>query len=132
MQNFDLLHAIVQRHEPTLQTRWIKKTKPQRLKILLRAWPNMPATHRPDLEVLRKEVEEQEEGDTRYREAYVWPDVNQEDLDRPWTLLLFFNARDRNHLSRFTAADDEAIYTGFATRVLVPDFLDSWTRTWLR
>src|SRR5690554_3709256 len=48
------LRAIVQRHEATIQKRWAGKTRQQRLRILLGAWPNMPPCHRPDFEALRR------------------------------------------------------------------------------
>src|SRR4051794_1971815 len=46
--DWELLNAILDRHEPTIHKRWLKKTKKQRLEILSTAWPKMSATHRPD------------------------------------------------------------------------------------
>lgn len=34
------LRAILERHEGTIQKRWIKKTNKQRLAVLLKVWPN--------------------------------------------------------------------------------------------
>jgi len=45
--DYFLLQAIIKRHEAKIKKRWEKKTKTQRLTILLEAWPGMPATHRP-------------------------------------------------------------------------------------
>lgn len=38
--NHNELREILERHEETIQKRWLKKTKPQRQVILLKAWPN--------------------------------------------------------------------------------------------
>jgi hypothetical protein len=51
--SYEMLHEIIQRHEATIRKRWLKKTRPQRLKILLNAWPNMPAMRRPDFEACK-------------------------------------------------------------------------------
>src|ERR1700760_513950 len=40
-ENWTKLHGIVQRHEATIQKRWMKKSIKQRRSILLLAWPNM-------------------------------------------------------------------------------------------
>lgn len=48
--SYETLNKILERHEDTIRKRWIKKTRPQRLKVLLNAWPNMAAVHRPDFE----------------------------------------------------------------------------------
>jgi hypothetical protein len=49
-----MLQEILQRHEATIQKRWIKKSNQQRKTILLGAWPNMAAKHRPDIEIFRR------------------------------------------------------------------------------
>ena len=48
--HWSMLHAILLEHENTLRTRWIKKSQDQRKKILLTAWPDMAASHRPDFQ----------------------------------------------------------------------------------
>ncbi|KAK6415050.1 hypothetical protein LTR81_011193 [Elasticomyces elasticus] len=68
-----VLKAVLLRHEGTIHERWLKKTKAQRLKILLAAWPNMPASHRPDYIAFRKETPAQREAGTQYRDEYLWP-----------------------------------------------------------
>ena len=125
-QSLDTLHAIVERHELTIQNRWMKKSKQQRLKILLTAWPSMPPSHRPDYEAFRKEDLEKRKAGTDYRDSFIWPYLNQEDLARRRTLLLLLNARARNHPSRFAAADGEAMHIGLVTQGLVPVFLNEY------
>ena len=41
------LFDILERYEPLIRKRWIKKARQQRLSILLAAAPNMPRYHRP-------------------------------------------------------------------------------------
>lgn len=74
------LKAILKRHEATIRKRWLKKRRPQRLKILLNAWPNMPTVHRPDFEAFRKESEADRDRGTKYRDSFLCPFINQEDL----------------------------------------------------
>lgn len=52
--NRDRLRRILDRHESTIQTRWSKKTKKKKLKVLLRAWPHMAPDRRPDISAFRK------------------------------------------------------------------------------
>lgn len=49
-KNWNLLRHALERYESTIQKRWMKKTQDQRRKILLAAWPNMPQSHRPDIQ----------------------------------------------------------------------------------
>lgn len=55
--SYNMLHETLERHEAAIQKRWTKKTRPQRLKILLEAWPGMPTVHRPDFGAFRRESE---------------------------------------------------------------------------
>ncbi|PHH92870.1 hypothetical protein CDD83_4013 [Cordyceps sp. RAO-2017] len=116
-----LLRGILERHEAKIQKRWDKKTRTQRLSILLEAWPNMPATHRPDFAAVRK-------GATRVnghqRDSFIWPYINQEDLAKARALLLLLNARGRNHPTVFAAADGEAMHLGTVSGVTMPIFLN--------
>jgi hypothetical protein len=129
LRQLDILHEILERHEATIQNRWMKKTKQQRCRILLNAWPDLPASHRPDFEAFRKETPQQREAGTRYRNAFIWPYMNQEDLSKPRILLLLLNARARNHPSYFAAADGEAMHLGKVTQGVVPIFLNCYVVT---
>ena len=122
-----LLETIMDCHEATIQRRWSKKTKQQRLRVLLNAWPNMAVSHRPDFEAFRKETETQRLRGTRYRDAFLWPHVNQEDLSNPRTLLLLLNSRGRHHPSDFAATDGEAMHLGHISKAIVPTFLNEYT-----
>jgi hypothetical protein len=127
--NHDRLARILDRHEATIQKRWTKKTKHQRLQILLDGWPNMAPGHRPDFAAFRKESEAQREGGTKFRDHFVWPYVNQEDLLKPKALLLMLKSRGRHQPCEFAAADGDAMYLGRITKAIVPIFLNCYVVT---
>lgn len=54
-EDWGFLNQLIQRHEATIQKRWLNKTRQQRQKILLNAWPRMAAQHRPDFEAFTRE-----------------------------------------------------------------------------
>lgn len=123
------LHAILERHEATIQKRWAKKTKAQRQAILLKAWPNMATIHRPDFEAFKRESRQNRDVKsvgTKYRDSFIWPYVNQEDLSGPKTLLLLLNARGRHFPCDFAAADGDAMHLGTVTAAIVPIFLNEY------
>ncbi|KAK2755094.1 hypothetical protein FQN54_006623 [Arachnomyces sp. PD_36] len=124
--SYESLHGILRRHEATIRKRWFKKTRQQRLKILLNAWPNMALIHRPDFDALRKESESERDRGTKYRESFMWPYINQEDLLNPKTLPLLLNARGRHPPSSFAAADIETIHLGLVSKAIVPIFLNEY------
>ncbi|KAF9945186.1 hypothetical protein BGZ72_001585 [Mortierella alpina] len=121
--DWNLLNHIVQRHEATIQKRWLKKTREQRKSILLRAWPNMATTHRPDLEAFFKE----ENAKTKVRDAYMWPHINQEDLLKPKLLLIFLNSRARNYPSAFAGADHQSFRFATTSYKVPAAFLNEYT-----
>ncbi|CAG7937538.1 unnamed protein product [Penicillium salamii] len=120
----ETLRRILERHEATIQKRWLKKTRQQRLKILLNAWPDMPAVHRPDFEAFRKETEIDRVQGTKKRASFIWPYINQQDLTDTKSLPLLLNARGRYPPSDFAAADNRAIHLGFVSKAIVPIFLN--------
>ncbi|KAK5170245.1 uncharacterized protein LTR77_004831 [Saxophila tyrrhenica] len=121
------LRAILDRHAPAIHKRWGKKTKNQRKEILLAVWPNMAATHRPDFAAFRKENERQRAAGTKFRDAYMWPYINLEDLSKPRTLLLFLESRSRKTPDVFAAAGEDAAHLGMVTQAVVPGFLNEYT-----
>ncbi|EQL04262.1 hypothetical protein OCS_00012 [Ophiocordyceps sinensis CO18] len=122
--SYHRLQAMLVRHEPTIQKRWAKKKKQQRLDILLSAWPGMAKMHRPDFEAFRKESNRSKHLPTASREPFMWPYINQEDLSTPKALLLLLHARGLHHPSQFAAADGEAMHLGKVTMSLLPIFLN--------
>ncbi|POS75154.1 hypothetical protein DHEL01_v206455 [Diaporthe helianthi] len=124
--NHSLLQEILYRHEATIQKRWLKKTRPQKLKILLDAWPSMAAVHRPDFQAFRKESQYAPQAGTSFREHFMWPSINQEDLVKPKTLLLLLNSRGRHRPSDFAAADNESMHLGKVTSAITAVFLNCY------
>ncbi|MCJ1396137.1 hypothetical protein MMC18_009026 [Xylographa bjoerkii] len=122
-EDWKVLRAILERHEQVLRKRWTKKTRQQRTKILETVWPSMSPTHRPDLQAYWKESEQQRLDGTRYRQAYLWPYINVEELVKSKTLLLFLNARGRHTPDTFAHADLEAVQMGCRSRALRPAIL---------
>jgi hypothetical protein len=108
-QNFRFLGAVLDRHEATIHRRWLKKSNKQRLKVILEAWgAKMAAPHRPDFEAIELESEDQRVEGTAYRDSYLWPYINQEDLCKPQSLLLLMSTRARCHPSALAATEHEA------------------------
>ena len=87
----------------------------------------MATTHRPDFEAFRLESPQAREAGTRFREAYLWPYINQEDLLKPKILLLFLKSRSRNQPDAFAAADMEATHLGRVANAIMPPFLNHYT-----
>lgn len=125
-ENYGQLKAILERHEATIQKRWMKKTQDQRRKILQSAWGGkLPPTHRPDFQAFRQKGSGPLQGsDTRLRDSFMWPSINDEDLTKPRALLLLMNARGRNEPAAFAAADGEAQHLGKVTAAIMPLFLN--------
>jgi hypothetical protein len=126
LANHERLGHILDRHEPTIQKRWTKKTKHRRLEILLDAWPSMAPGHRPEFAAFRKESQAQRDSGTKFRDHFIWPYINQEDLLKPKSLLLMLSARGRHHPCEFAAADGEAMHFGKVTKALVPVFTNDY------
>ncbi|WOO76897.1 uncharacterized protein LOC62_01G000510 [Vanrija pseudolonga] len=119
------LSDIVQRHEATIQKRWAKKTKAQRLRILLSAWPNMLPIHRPELEAYKRRSPNPLDADER--DVYMFPYINQEDLVKPRTFPLLLNARARNLPCDFAGADLNAMHLGSVLGVISCKYLNEHT-----
>lgn len=121
------LHKILERHEEVFRKRWMKKTREQRKKILLAAWPNMSSTHRPDFQALRRETPQQRSSGTRFRDAFLWPYINLEDLSSSKLLPLFLTSRGRHLPEAFAHADYEAAHVGMTSLAIQSPFLNEHT-----
>lgn len=126
--SYNTLKAIIERHEATIQRRWTKKTTKQRLIILSKAWgPKMAAMHRPDFDAFKKESAKQRARGTKFRDSFIWPFINQEDLSTPKALPLLLNARGRHPPCAFAAADGNVMHIGRVCQAVVPVFLNEFT-----
>ncbi|KAL9109591.1 MAG: hypothetical protein Q9227_005771 [Pyrenula ochraceoflavens] len=126
-KDWHLLQHILDRHESTIHKRWLKRTRNQRVEILLAAWPKVSTSHRPDFAAFKKESEAQRDSGTKFREAYMYPHINLEDLAKAKTLLLFLRARARNPPDVFAAADEETAHLGYVSKAIIPIFLNQYT-----
>ena len=104
-RDYHALNGILARFEDVIRKRWVKKTRDQRKKVLLTAWPNMSTTHRPDFAALRSESLDQRKSGTKYKHAYMFPFINLEDLVKAKNLLLLFHSRGHNLPSVFAWTD---------------------------
>lgn len=127
LASWNQLQQILERHEDVIRKRWLKKTKTQRTAIILKAWPKMSATHRPDYEALRKEGGDFRSHKTKFREAYLWPYMNVEDLVKNTSMLLFLNARGRHPPYMFAHADIAATRIGRGSGHTMTAFLNLHT-----
>lgn len=66
-------------------------------------------------------------GGTKFREAYMWPDINIEDLVKGKTLLHLLNARGRNTPQMFAHADFDAMRVGHVSGACMPPFLNLYS-----
>lgn len=108
--SYQTLREILLRHERTIQARWTRKRPSQRQKLLLELWPNMPKMHRPDFYALRfrdclTKIEE-------YRDWYMWPYINIQDLTARNSLMLLMNSRGFCQPSKFAEVDRAALKVG--------------------
>ena len=123
----DALLGILERYEDTLRKRWWKKTGEQRRKVLLKAYPDIPAIHRPDFAALRREGADQTRVRTRFRDAYLLPSINLEDLVKPKPLLMFLNARGRQDPDIFANADFNSIHLANTSQAIMPAYMSGYT-----
>jgi hypothetical protein len=103
------LNTLVLAHEAVIRKRWLKKSRAHKQELLLKAWPNMSARHRPDLERHfsgRGLMLAKAQGFANFDE-YMWPYINLEDLLRPTALLMFMNSRGRHCPDEFAYSDLE-------------------------
>lgn len=124
---FDCLsfvRKVLERHEETIYKRWSKKTRNQRCRLLMAAWPNMVVAHRPDFAALRAETDAQRAAGTRFRDSYLLPYINMDDLSRPRVLPLLLHTRGHNQPSEFAFSDLEACHVGIILRAITPEFLN--------
>jgi hypothetical protein len=89
--------------------------------------PNIPLNHRPDFEAFIKESPTQKAQGTRFRDAYLRPYINVEDLIEGKMLLLFLNTRARNPPNVFARADFNALHIGQVSGAVMPAFFNEHT-----
>ena len=116
------LKNIIDTLEPSIQKRWINKTKEKRKKILLQAFPDIALCHCPDLQALK--AISTNAASVASKSALMWPQINLEDLLKPRHLLIFLNSRGRNPPDAFAMADWDACRLGAISRAVDIVFLN--------
>lgn len=96
------MNQILLKGEPVIRKRWGKKTGHQRQRVLLAAWPNMPARHRPDV---RAVLDQDNIDGHQDNSIFKWPYINLEDLLPKESLLLLLNSRGRHQPAVFAHFD---------------------------
>lgn len=129
--DYHLLHDLLERHELTIRKRWQKKTTEQRRKVLLTAWPNMPHDHRPDFEAFTQESQQERLRGTKFKEAFMWPYINLEDLLKPKFLLLFLKSRGHKPPYMFALTDYDAIHMGISSHAIRGPVLHGYTMVFM-
>lgn len=118
--HFTQLNDIITHYEDVIRTRWTKKSQDQRLQVLLAAWPDMAKEHRPEWKASRFDLVQQKFNHPKYRDYYLWPAINQEDLLQTQNLLLLADSRGRSHPSVFAAVDGSTMTYVFQLRLVIP------------
>ena len=120
-EHWHKLRNVLEQHESVLQKRWIKKSHEQRKRVLLTAWPDMAATHRPDFQALRREsLEQRWSGSTRFRNEYLFPYINLEDLVKTTNLLNYLHSRGHNTPDTFSFFDRRLPHLGITSAAIQP------------
>jgi hypothetical protein len=103
------LNMLVLVHEAIIRKHWLKKSRAHKQELLLKAWPNMSARHRPDLErhLSGQDSTLKKAQASANFDEYMLPYINLEDLLCPAVLLMFVNSRGRHHPNEFAYSDLE-------------------------
>ncbi|KIK68788.1 hypothetical protein GYMLUDRAFT_36279 [Collybiopsis luxurians FD-317 M1] len=121
------LGRILELHEGTIRKRWMKKHIRQRHAVLQNAYPSIPSQHRPDFSALEQESLDQRIQGSRFRDVYLLPEINLEDLSKPKNLLLLLNSRGRNPPDVFIFNDLEKVELGRTGLAVVPPYVANST-----
>ena len=130
---FRQLNRTILRHEHIIHRRWTKKSCQQRINMLSEIWPEIPKSHRPDMELLESKVSQKTSSrpilasSTQIMSSFMCPHINLEDLaeNGPRRLLLLLKSRARNPPAAFADFDWESMRlgqgAGFLPAVLLPE-----------
>ena len=132
------LHDLLLHHEAVIRKRWLKKTQEQRKRVLLSAWPSMATSHRPDYQAFQKDPTADRlfglprlirplRTTTPYRNEFLYPYINLEDLLKTNNLLLFLNSRGHNKPDVFAYFDSKTHHLGRSTGAIQPAYLHGYT-----
>lgn len=121
-----LIH-IMDRYDATLIKRWSKKSAERRRKVLLHVLPSIHSTHRPDFQAMRKERSGNPSHHVQFRDAWLLPSLNLEDLTKAKTLPLFLRSRAYNPPGAFVNADFNSVHLGTVAGTIKIPYLSGYT-----
>ena len=87
----------------------------------------MSSTHRPEFYALKIESEQQRRSATRFRDAYLFPYINLEDLLKAKNMLLLFHSRGHTNPNIFAFFDLETQQIGRTSGAITPSYLTNYT-----
>jgi len=125
--NFEILQGILDRHEETIRKRWEKKSQEGRKKVLQAAWPGISQEHHPEWKAMTATAEVRGLSgpilppDPKFRDAFLLPNLNVEDLTGRKSLLVLLNSRGRNTPGTFAFSDYQSAYLGIRARGITPN-----------
>lgn len=104
--DWSMTSLVTRRFGPLIRDRWLKMWTLQRKAILLKALPDMPLKHRPDIDrCVLKSCPHQRRHDNLGQ--YAFPHLNLEDFMKPEPLLILLDARASNAPFKFAHSDHE-------------------------
>lgn len=98
------LKLLLVQHKDLICAKWNSMSNSQKQKVLLAAWPQMPATHRPDIAAYDHGVLQSFDSAPK---SHAWPYINLEDLLPTKHLLIFLDTRARHAPDKFAYFDLE-------------------------
>jgi hypothetical protein len=128
--DWNKLQNILDRHEETIRTRWSKKSGKNRKQLFLDIWPKMPQEHRPEWKAMTAAAEKRgltgpiQPPESKYRDYFLLPQLNLEDLSGARSLLVLLNARGRNAPYVFAYSDYQNARLGVETRCINPQVIE--------
>ncbi|KAI0127096.1 hypothetical protein BJ170DRAFT_724832 [Xylariales sp. AK1849] len=136
LDNFTTLNKFVECFETVIQRRWAKKSPSKRQGMLRAVWPRMAVTHRSDYTAFRNDTTAHGHNHVQKLEAYMWPDLNLQDLSaNPEPLLLLLRSRGRNQPNIFIEFDYDSSRVGQCNggpvkNVMIKDDIDGPGAGW--
>lgn len=113
--NWSKLRVFTYAHGEALAKRWTKRTVPKRKKIILEAWPGINLAHRPDFDVIRRNLK-----GPAHHDALMMPYINLEDLSFEKNLLEFMDSRSQVPPEYFAFSDSLPFKTAVSMEAVKP------------